>query len=104
MRRKAMVMVLLLLLSACGENPKLVEKRDRQKMEIERLGSELALIDDKISKLPPDVTAELSKARKIAEEQVAQISRLEAELSESLERARILQENFDAYRAKYKTN
>jgi hypothetical protein len=86
---------------SCGDDPKLVEKREKQKAEIARLKGELALIEEKLKDLPPDVTTELAQARKRAEEQTAEVAKLEAEVTELGSRKRSLQKEFDAYRAKY---
>lgn len=86
---------------SCGDDPKLVEKREQQKAEISRLKGEIALIEEKLKTIPPDVSEELAKARKQAEQQTAEVARLEAEVSELDARKRTLQNEFDAYRAKY---
>lgn len=86
---------------SCGDAPELVEKRERQKTEIARLTGELALIEEKIKNLPPDVSEELKAARNKADEQTARIQALESEIKQLQERKRALQSEFDSYRAKY---
>lgn len=86
---------------SCGDDPKLVAKREQQKAEISRLKGELSLIEAKLQNLPPDVSAELEKTRKQAEEQTADVTRLEMEISGLEARKRSLQEEFDSYRSKY---
>ncbi len=86
---------------SCKENPKLVEERAKQKVEIARLKGDLAIIEEKLKNLPPDQSADLEKARKSAEEQTAEVAKLEAELSGLSARKRALQSEFDTYRAKH---
>jgi phage shock protein A len=52
--------------------------------------------------MPPDVTAELKNARKEAEAQTAEIARLETDIAELEARKRSLQDEFAAYRQKYR--
>ncbi len=87
--------------ASCSQDPKLVEKRERQKAEIARLNSELAEIQDKIRSMPPDVAEELANAKKHAEEQDGEVARLEAEIAGLTARKRALQDDYDSYRAKY---
>ena len=86
---------------SCGDDPKLVEKREQQKAEISRLKGEIALIEEKLKNLPPDVSEELAAAKKQSEEQTAEVARLEAEVAALDARKRTLQNEFDSYRAKY---
>lgn len=101
-RRPCYLAVLLALSCAsCSDDPKLVEKREKQKAEISRLKGELALIDEKLQSLPPDVTADLAEAKQLSEKQSAEVAGLETELATLETRKRSLQNEFDAYRAKY---
>jgi chromosome segregation ATPase len=100
-RIHSIVALAALACGSCGDPPELVEKRERQKTEIARLTGELALIEEKIKNIPPDVTEELEAARKNADEQTARIQVLETEIKELQERKRVLQSEFDSYRAKY---
>lgn len=100
-RIHSIVALAALACGSCGDAPELVEKRERQKTEIARLTGELALIEEKIKNIPPDVTEELEAARKNADEQTARIQVLETEIKELQERKRVLQSEFDSYRAKY---
>lgn len=86
---------------SCGDAPELVAKRERQKAEITRLKGELAIIEEKLKNMPPDVSGELEKARKTAEEQTAEINSMETEIKDLQARKRALQAEFDSYRAKY---
>ena len=96
------IAVCLALCSAsCGDDPKLVEKHEKQKAEVARLKGELALIEEKLKNLPPDVGEELKKARERTAEQTAEIARLETEIAGLEARKRSLQSEFDSYRAKY---
>ena len=87
--------------SSCGDDPKLVEKHEKQKAELVRLKGELALIEERLKNLPPDVSEELELAKKQAEKQTAEIASLETELTELEARKRALQSEFDSYRSKY---
>lgn len=79
----------------------MVAKSERQKAEISRLKGDLAIIEEKLKNMPPDVSGELEAARKKAEEQTVEINGLEAEIKELQSRKRALQGEFDSYRAKY---
>lgn len=87
---------------SCGDDPKMVEKRDQQKAEITRLKGEVALIDEKLKNLPPDVTEELNAAKKIAESQSAEVAKLEEEVAALEEKKRSIESDFQAYQLKYK--
>lgn len=87
--------------SSCSDDPKLVEKREQQRAEIARLTGDLALIDEKLKSLPPDVSADLSVAKQLAATQAAEVSGLENEVAALEARKRTLQNEFDAYQAKY---
>lgn len=97
-----LIAVLVALSSAsCGDDPKLVEQHEKQKAEIARLKGELALIEEKLKNMPPDVSQDLEKTRKRAEQQTTEVARLETEVAELEARKRSLQSEFDSYRAKY---
>ena len=95
------LLLAILCCPSCGDDPKLVEKRDKQRAEIARLKGEIALIEEKLKNMPPDVTAELATARKRADEQAAEVAKLETEVAELEARKRAMQAEFDTYRAKY---
>lgn len=100
--RACLITVLIAITcGSCGDDPKLVEKREKQKAEIARLKGEIALVEEKLKNLPPDVSKEVEKARKQAEQQAAEIARLETEVTELEARKRALQSEFDSYRSKY---
>jgi len=101
LRPYPLVVLLALSCAACSDDPKLVEKREKQKAEISRLKGELALIDEKLQSLPPDVTADLAEAKQLSEKQSAEVAGLETELAALETRKRALQNEFDAYRVKY---
>src|SRR5688572_14717257 len=86
---------------SCSDDPKLVAKRDEQKIEIAKLKGELALIEEKLKSLPPDVTVQLTEARQRSEKQAAEVASLEAEVAGLEARKRSLQGEFDAYKLKY---
>lgn len=92
---------LALCCASCGDDPKLVAKREQQKAEISRLKGELALLEEKLKNLPPDVSEDLAKAKKESEVQTAEIASLETEVAALDARKRELQSEFDSYRAKY---
>lgn len=94
--------ILLALFSvSCSDDPKLVEKREKQKVELARLRGEISLLDEKIRNLPPDVTDQLAEARQIAAKQAAEVASLEAEVTALEARKRSLENEFEAYQAKY---
>jgi septal ring factor EnvC (AmiA/AmiB activator) len=95
------LLLAVLCCASCGDDPKLVEKRDQQRAEIARLKGEIALIEEKLKNMPPDVTAELDATRKRAEEQTTEVAKLESEVAELEARKRAMQAEFDSYRAKY---
>ena len=93
----------IIAFTSCSEDPLLVEKREKQKAEITQLKGEIALIEEKLKMLPPDVSSELSAAKQVSEKQTAEVERLEAEVAALDARKRSLQSEFDAYRVKYQT-
>lgn len=94
-------LIAALACGSCGDAPELVAKREKQKAEIARLKGELAIIEEKLKNMPPDVSEELEAARKNVEQQTTQIQGLETEIKELLARKRALQAEFDSYRSKY---
>ena len=96
-----MAIMLALCCSSCGDDPKLVEKREQQKAEIARLKGELALVDEKLKRLPPDVSKELADARALSIKQSAVVAALEAEVATLESRKKELESEFQAYQAKY---
>ena len=97
----SLAFLLAICCTSCSDDPKLVEKREKQKAEISRLRGQLALIEEKLKSLPPDVSGDLTEARQLAEKQSAEVAGLEAEVTALESRKRALQAEFDAYRAKY---
>lgn len=100
-RPYSLILLVALTCASCSDDPKLVAKREQQKAEIARLKGELALIDEMLKSLPPDVTAELAEAKQLSEKQSADVAALEAEVASLESRKRALQGEFDAYQAKY---
>jgi predicted nucleic acid-binding Zn-ribbon protein len=90
-----------IFLKSCGDDPKLVEKREKQRAEIVRLKGELAFIEEKLKSLPPDVTTELAEAKQLSAKQTAEVAGLEKEVAELESRKRTLQADFDSYKLKY---
>ncbi|NJM38990.1 MAG: hypothetical protein HC845_14635 [Akkermansiaceae bacterium] len=97
----SIVAILSLVFTSCGEDKTMVEKREKQKVEIARLTGELAIIDEKIKAMPADVSAEIEEARKVAEKQAAEAAGLEREIAKLEERKAALQSEYDTYKAKY---
>lgn len=93
----------VLLISSCGDDPELVAKREKQRTEITRLKGEIAILEEKIKVMPPDVSEELEQAKERAKTQAEEIAKLESEVSALEARKRSLQDEFDKYRAKYPT-
>lgn len=87
--------------SSCKEDPQLVERREQQKIEIVRLTGELALLEEKLKSLPPDMSGQLAKAEAQLAEQTEEITELETQTAELTAKKRALQKEFDTYRAKY---
>lgn len=95
------LLMMALSFTSCGDKPELVEKREKQRTEITRLKGELALIDEKLKNLPPDVSTELAEAKDLATKQETEISTLEGEVADLEARKKALEEEFAAYKAKY---
>jgi peptidoglycan hydrolase CwlO-like protein len=96
-----LLLVSSLLFASCGDDPKLVEKREKQKAEVSKLRGELALIEEKLKSLPPDVSAELTTTRELVEKQQSEVEELEKEVAVLEDRKRTLQGEFDSYKIKY---
>lgn len=99
-RSAALVALLCLSVISC-DDPKLVEKREKQKAEIARLKGEVALIEERLKNLPLDVTADLAAARQLSEKQAVEVAALENEVAGLERRKRSLHAEFDAYKVKY---
>ena len=97
----SLIVLIALSCASCGDDPKLLEKREQQKAEITRLKGELALIEEKLKNLPPDVSTDLTEAKKLSDKQTAEVAELEKEVAGLDARKRLLQSEFDAYKAKY---
>ena len=102
--RSQFLSVLIIAFSgaSCGDDSKLVEKREMQKIEIARLKGELALFEEKLKNLPPDVSMDLKDARQLFEKQAAAVAGLEKEVEDLEAQKQALQSKFDAYRVKYR--
>lgn len=100
--RSCWLLILMTLpYTSCSEDPKLVEKREKQRAEIVRLKGELAFIEEKLKSLPPDVSTELAEAKQLSEKQTAEVAELEKEVAALEARKSSLQAEFDAYKLKY---
>lgn len=100
-RSYSLALLFAIACTSCSDDPKLVEKREKQKAEISRLKGELALISEKLKNLPPDVSDELADARAVAEKQSIEVAGLETEVAGLEAKKRSLQSDFDAYQLKY---
>lgn len=99
--RSCSVALLVALCSASCSDPALTEKREKQKTEIARLKGELALVNEKLKNLPPDVTEQLEEAKKVSEKQTGEVTALETEIATLESRKKSLQSEFDVYKLKY---
>jgi predicted trehalose synthase len=99
--RVASSLAMVTLLASCGKNPALVKKCGEQEIEIARLQTELAALDEKLRNLPQDRSPELAKARKTAQGQAAEVARVEAEISQLQVRKANVEMAFDEYKRKY---
>lgn len=79
----------------------MVAKREKQRAEIIELKGDLALIDEKLKDVPPDVSDELAEAKKQSEVEAAKVSALESEVATLEAKKRAIQDEFDTYRIKY---
>lgn len=100
-RPYSVAILLALSCASCSDDPKLVEQREKQKAEISRLKGELALIDEKLKSLPPDVSTDLVEAKKVSEKQSAEVAGLETDVAALEAKKRSLQSEFDGYKIKY---
>lgn len=98
----ALILFVTLVSVSCSEDPVMVEKREKQRAEITRLKGELALIEEKLKNLPPDVSGELDTLKKVSVKQLAEVEKLEAEVAELELRKRGIQKEFEDYQIKYK--
>lgn len=89
-----------LLMVSC-EDPKLVAKRDQQKIEIARLKGELALVEERLKNLPPDVSGDLAAARSLSAQRKTEVASLEKTVSELESKKRLIEKDFEEYRTKY---
>jgi peptidoglycan hydrolase CwlO-like protein len=87
---------------SCGDDPKLVEQRDRQHSEISQLKKELGVITERLKNIPPDVTRELAEARSLDEKQSAEVAALESEIAVLEADHSSQQKKFESYQMKYR--
>jgi hypothetical protein len=97
----SLAILLVLALTSCGDDPVMVEKREKQRAEIIKLKGELALIDERIKIMPPDVSEELTVAKQVAAKNAAEVAELETEVAALEAKKRAVQEEFDTYRIHY---
>lgn len=79
----------------------MVAKREKQRAEIIQLKGDLALVDEKLKDVPPDVSEELAETKKQVEQASAKVSELETEVATLEAKKRAVQDEFDTYRVKY---
>lgn len=91
----------LFLLTSCGDDPKLVAVSEKQKAEIARLRGEIALIEEKLRNMPPNLASELEAARIKSAQQKSEINQLESEITQLEAKKVSLEEEFKSYRLKY---
>lgn len=94
-------LLLALIGTSCSEDPKMVEKREKQKAEIIQMKGELSFIEEKLKNMPPDVSEELAEAKRVSDAQAAEVAKLESEVAALESKKMALQGEYDAYRAKY---
>ena len=91
----------LLLLASCGDDPELVKKRQEQKLEIARLEGENMLLNEQLSSLPPDRSAELNEVKAKVELQTQELEKLEQEIAQLEAKKRSAEAEFERYKATY---
>jgi hypothetical protein len=104
LRVHSIIFAIPLLLASCGDDPKMVEKYETQKIEIAKLKGELLLIEEKLKNLPPDVAKDLTKAKEESEKQASEIALLETDVTSLEAKKRQLQSEYDAYKLRYQIN
>jgi len=101
MNRSYITVLMALSLISCHDDPKLVEKREKQKVEITRLKGEIQVIEEKLKQVPPDVSNDLAKLTKQTEQQKEVLANLQSEVAVLEQKKAVIQKEYDAYRAKY---
>lgn len=91
----------LFLLVSCGDDPELVRKREEQRAEILRLEGELAVLQEKMSDIPPDRSAELEELKQDIEESKTKAEGLEDEIARLEKEKQEVERELDSYRRKY---
>lgn len=87
---------------SCGNDPELVAKRDKQAAEISDLKGKIALLQEKILKLPEDPKKELAEAQAMEKRQTEEIDVLTKNIADLSARKLELERELSSYRAKYK--
>jgi predicted nucleic acid-binding Zn-ribbon protein len=88
------------LLSSC-DSPELVQKRDKQALEIARLKGELALTEEKLKTVPADRSGDLLEIEATAKVQQEEITKLEAEIADLQTKKQAIEKEFEDYKSKY---
>ncbi len=97
--------LLALTATACNkQDPKLLEKRLQQEVEIKELNGELALLTEKIKNLPEDVSGQVKAAEEDLEEKNGEVARLEKEIDALTKEKEKLESELDEYKNKYPIN
>jgi septal ring factor EnvC (AmiA/AmiB activator) len=84
------------------KDEEMVNKIQKQKVEITRLRDEIAVIEDEIKNFPPNIEAKLEESKKTNKRQSEEVARLEESIIELNRREIDLQNQYKIYCAKYK--
>ncbi len=99
--RCAAALALCVALNSCGDDPKLVRKRDEQRAEISKLQGELSILRERMEQVPPDRSAKIEELKQQAEENRKQIAELEADVEALGKEKADIEKQHQAYRRKY---
>ncbi len=99
--RLSLVGLSVFALASCGDDPELVRKREEQRAEIRRLEGELAVLQEKMSDIPPDRSADLDKLKQEAEENKTRVASLEDEIADLEKEKQGVERELESYRRKY---
>lgn len=101
LQRTVACCLLVFFLNSCGEDPELVKKHGEQKAEIARLNADLALVQERLKRLPEDKSVELEDAIAKSKELEAEREKLAADVVKLEAEQAGLQRSFDDYKRKY---
>ncbi len=92
---------LCLTFTSCNEDPKLVKKRREQNVEIVKLRGELALVEGRLKRFPPDKSTELEVAKQETEKLEEKHKLLSGEVSELEAELKKIHQEYNDYKRKY---